>query len=196
MKLARENNVTLDPEKYTQDVKWYHIKAKTESAAVHKSSAVAIAMPRPLSLASSSTPTPSVTPFPARDYLPLYADEDVPMAGPSAPNARPAGTDTDDSLAGPSKKVKYGNWSSSGHNTTPGVVKQRPQHIRSYNLWYSMNMPLDEMCKTLRSPDNPLKVGTVMYVYLNDFDFLVLIWSTQRLCRGCTASRSFFAFQL
>ena len=44
----------------------------------------------------------------------------------------------------------------------PGAVHQRPQHIRAYNLWQHKQAPIPEMCATLRSADNPLKVGTVM----------------------------------
>ncbi|EJD00121.1 uncharacterized protein FOMMEDRAFT_30783 [Fomitiporia mediterranea MF3/22] len=42
------------------------------------------------------------------------------------------------------------------------ATKQRPQHIRAYNLWHVRQLSLDEICVLLRSRENPLKVGTVI----------------------------------
>lgn len=162
MNLARENKVTLDAEKYTQDVKWYHVKKKSDSATEHKTPSAPF-VNKPSSASSSKTTLPSGTPVATQEYLPLYADDDVPMVDASSTRARTA--EESEALAGPSKKPKFENSTSTFSNrrsNTKGFVKQRPQHIRSYNLWYGMNMPLGEMCKTLRAPDNPLKVGTVM----------------------------------
>ncbi|KLO15508.1 hypothetical protein SCHPADRAFT_927119 [Schizopora paradoxa] len=162
MNLARENKVTLDAEKYTQDVKWYHVKKKSDSATEHKTPSAPF-VNKPSSASSSKTTLPSGTPVAAQEYLPLCADDDVPMVDASSTQARTA--EESEALAGPSKKPKFENSTSTfsnGRSNTKGFVKQRPQHIRSYNLWYGMNMPLGEMCKTLRAPDNPLKVGTVI----------------------------------
>ncbi|KAH9848042.1 ribonuclease H-like domain-containing protein [Lenzites betulinus] len=38
----------------------------------------------------------------------------------------------------------------------------RPQHMRAYNLWHNRNLPLSDMCATLRSRDNPLAESTVI----------------------------------
>ena len=38
----------------------------------------------------------------------------------------------------------------------------RPQHLRAYQLWHHRDMPLPDMCATLRSRDNPLAESTVM----------------------------------
>ncbi|KAI0922992.1 hypothetical protein AcW1_002508 [Taiwanofungus camphoratus] len=40
----------------------------------------------------------------------------------------------------------------------------RPQHLRAYNLWHNRNMPLQQICATLRSKENPLAESTVMLV--------------------------------
>ncbi|KAL6306886.1 ribonuclease H-like domain-containing protein [Sparassis latifolia] len=38
----------------------------------------------------------------------------------------------------------------------------RPQHMRAYNLWHNSNMPLQTICETLRSKENPLAQSTVI----------------------------------
>ncbi|KZV79695.1 ribonuclease H-like protein [Exidia glandulosa HHB12029] len=38
----------------------------------------------------------------------------------------------------------------------------RPSYLRAYTLWRESNMPLDDLCGALRTPDNPLKRSTVI----------------------------------
>lgn len=49
---------------------------------------------------------------------------------------------------------------------TLDIPPRRPtrQQLRAYTLWHHMKMPLSDMCKLLRSDDDPLKPSTVMYV--------------------------------
>lgn len=43
--------------------------------------------------------------------------------------------------------------------------RHSPQHLRAYNLWHNKDMPLHEICATLRTKENPLKESTVMCVF-------------------------------
>ncbi|KAI0768322.1 ribonuclease H-like domain-containing protein [Trametes elegans] len=57
----------------------------------------------------------------------------------------------------------YGLNSSTG--SAPGAAHRelpRPQHLRAYNLWHHRDLPLREICATLRSKENPLAESTVI----------------------------------
>ncbi|KAI0824507.1 ribonuclease H-like protein [Trametes gibbosa] len=40
--------------------------------------------------------------------------------------------------------------------------RPRPQHLRAYNLWHRRNLPLSEICATLRTKADPLAESTVI----------------------------------
>jgi len=132
MALAEENKVVLEPEKYTYGVKYIPKKPDSSGGLSRK----------PGSVVSSSSE--------AQKPASRGASCSRTVSRESA--AASSGSETRKGKVNTPKDLSNKNVS----------VRQRPQHIRAYSLWYGQQMPLDEMCKTLRSADNPLKIGTVM----------------------------------
>lgn len=139
--MAQKAGVELDASRFTQHVKsFYGSKSDTNKP---KSAAPKAGSTASTSSTSSNTAT-------AVQSTAASSNIEVLESGSS-----PA----------PSKQVGPGPKSNPPTSKPPsGAVRQRPQHIRAYNLWYFNHSTIPEMCATLRSADNPLKVGTVMLV--------------------------------
>ncbi|KAH9915205.1 ribonuclease H-like domain-containing protein [Fomitopsis serialis] len=87
----------------------------------------------------------------------------APYGSSIIPRSRPAG-------AGSSTASQATSASSSSHSVSyvgdaEGLQERprpSPQHLRAYNLWHYRDAPLQEICATLRSKENPLKESTVI----------------------------------
>ena len=134
LSIATENAVELVPLKYASAV----ATTTPINAAAQKSES------RPLSVSST---LPSTISKVSSEFMTMAISPSVA----SIPD-----------LNNSAKLNKFSGPLAASINSIPGQVRQRPQHIRAYCLWYHKSMPLKDMCATLRSPENPLKESTVM----------------------------------
>ena len=162
LSIAAENSVKLESSMYTSAVTPSTPLATTKSVTQPPAS-----KPSSTSSQSTSDSSPSTSPGKKPSYY-------------NAPEFRAASSSFWDSgslpkiVGTPSVDVASTSIPSASISPTsvlPGQVRQRPQHIRAYRLWHHDNMPLKQMCATLRSPENPLKESTVMYVLLFRINF-------------------------
>jgi hypothetical protein len=114
---------------------------------------------RIISLASSAVPQRMLDP---KVYTTHITKDNITKTPASTSSPPPASTVPATSVSSNSGTVQLSSFTDIiGNDSMP---RPTPQQMRAYNLWHYKHMPLETICATLRSKENPLKESTVMYV--------------------------------
>ncbi|KAI0324115.1 ribonuclease H-like protein [Cubamyces sp. BRFM 1775] len=164
LKIAADRGVTVDTELCGADLaEEYQRKVATASSVDMSPISLAEPSVEPLSTALTTriTETASGTSFSGSSTLqpkPRSGVYSRPLVYMSEPSSRPP------SLSASAGTSTAASTTSTATRTTGTGPREppRPQHMRAYNLWHHRNMPLRDICATLRSRENPLAESTVI----------------------------------